>query len=256
MEQGKSLLDIIKEMNQIPEEGQFYAITLLASSDDKIQWNFQSHFVRYSEDRRREVRAPSLVKPDIMARKWKTIEQTAVVVRDEQSMLVFWHIGGNALVEKGMAESMLPNLFELNESVQEGFKPGFRSVRDLPQQLFKRAPRPKVRMQVLNRDQRRCRICGNRPDNDVHVELHLHHVRPFGDGGLTVPENLITLCHTCHKGLDPHEDPDLSARMAQEYSGSIKEALQEYSEGVNNYRRLIREQLKDLASASKEKEFE
>jgi len=64
-------------------------------------------------------------------------------------------------------------------------------------------------MQIVQRDLYRCRICGRRPADYVDLELHVHHIRPFARDGLTIEENLITLCHTCHAGLDPHFRPQL-----------------------------------------------
>jgi hypothetical protein len=68
-------------------------------------------------------------------------------------------------------------------------------------------------MKILNRDKRRCKICGASPANNEHVELNLHHIYPHGKGGLTEEENLITICRTCHKGLDPHIDLSLYASI-------------------------------------------
>jgi hypothetical protein len=64
-------------------------------------------------------------------------------------------------------------------------------------------------MAVLHRDGRRCRICGRNPDDNVDIVLHVHHIRPWALGGATEVSNLITLCHTCHGGLEPHFDPNL-----------------------------------------------
>src|SRR4030095_4455401 len=47
-------------------------------------------------------------------------------------------------------------------------------------------------------------LCGRRSIDHVDVEIHVHHIRPFGQRGITTAANLITLCHTCHKGLEPH----------------------------------------------------
>ena len=52
-----------------------------------------------------------------------------------------------------------------------------------------------VRQEVLNRDGRRCQICGK------DENLHVHHVLPTGMGGSVerdVAENMITLCAECH----------------------------------------------------------
>lgn len=90
-------------------------------------------------------------------------------------------------------------------------------------------------MQILKRDGRRCRICGRNPDNHVDLELHLHHIRPWEKGGVTDPKNLITLCHTCHSGLDPHHDPSLFSYLRPD---GASDSLKAFFEGVTNYRRI------------------
>jgi 5-methylcytosine-specific restriction endonuclease McrA len=92
-------------------------------------------------------------------------------------------------------------------------------------------------MSVLRRDNRRCRICGRRPDDHVDVELHVHHIRPWAKGGLTEITNLITLCHTCHKGLEPHEDPTLYQYVDQRFkSVDANKELEAFLAGVARYR--------------------
>src|ERR1039457_3485460 len=83
---------------------------------------------------------------------------------------------------------------------------------------LKRAPTPRLRMKVFNRDARRCRTCGRSPANHVDVEIHSHHIRPWGSRGLTIKENLITLCHTYHRGQDPHFDKALFDRSEEHTS--------------------------------------
>jgi hypothetical protein len=92
-------------------------------------------------------------------------------------------------------------------------------------------------MQVLNRDDRRCRICGRRPDDDTDLVLHVHHIRPWEKGGVTDPTNLITLCHTCHSGLVPHDDHSLFNQMPSDpkYASDFR---REFAKRVQNYRKV------------------
>jgi 5-methylcytosine-specific restriction endonuclease McrA len=48
---------------------------------------------------------------------------------------------------------------------------------------------------ALERDNHRCRKCGSL-DRET---LTVHHLVPRSKGGLDSPENLITLCDTCHQ---------------------------------------------------------
>jgi HNH endonuclease len=64
-------------------------------------------------------------------------------------------------------------------------------------------------MRVLKRDGYRCVVCGRRPADHLDLELHVHHLIPWRMHGPTAEENLVTLCGTCHKGLDPDFEPFL-----------------------------------------------
>jgi 5-methylcytosine-specific restriction endonuclease McrA len=50
-----------------------------------------------------------------------------------------------------------------------------------------------IRRQVLERDNRTCKKCGQKS------HLHVHHIIPRRKGGLNTLDNLISLCHKCHK---------------------------------------------------------
>jgi 5-methylcytosine-specific restriction endonuclease McrA len=50
-----------------------------------------------------------------------------------------------------------------------------------------------IREEVLERDNYHCQICGSN-----HL-LEIHHIRHFSNGCDNRPQNLITVCHTCHK---------------------------------------------------------
>jgi hypothetical protein len=53
-----------------------------------------------------------------------------------------------------------------------------------------------IRIEVLDRDEHRCRKCGFSDPKDVGLELH--HVVEVALGGDDRPANLIVLCHLCH----------------------------------------------------------
>lgn len=66
---------------------------------------------------------------------------------------------------------------------------------------------PKLRMEVMTRDNFRCVLCGCGADVQV---LELDHIKPVMDGGKNTPENLRVLCYDCNKGKQA---------MNQEYGG-------------------------------------
>jgi hypothetical protein len=57
-----------------------------------------------------------------------------------------------------------------------------------------------LRYEVLRRDRFRCVICGRSPANVLGLELHVDHVVPFSDGGMTIPGNLRSTCSECNLG--------------------------------------------------------
>jgi len=72
-----------------------------------------------------------------------------------------------------------------------------------PASASRRGPRnPSLRLRflVMRRDNFKCRCCGRSPATDVSVELNVDHIHAWAEGGLTVLDNLQTLCTTCNLG--------------------------------------------------------
>lgn len=60
-----------------------------------------------------------------------------------------------------------------------------------------RVPTPAQRRQILRRDGYRCCV----PGCPNSLWLDVHHILYYSVGGLTAPDNLITLCTRCHKNI-------------------------------------------------------
>jgi 5-methylcytosine-specific restriction endonuclease McrA len=56
-----------------------------------------------------------------------------------------------------------------------------------------------VRGKVVERDGRRCRICGKDLASVPAWLTEVHHIVPRCEGGGDHPSNLVTLCVMCHK---------------------------------------------------------
>ena len=56
---------------------------------------------------------------------------------------------------------------------------------------------PKLRMQILERDNFKCVFCGATPKEQI---LEVDHKIAISRGGLSIPDNLQTLCYDCNKG--------------------------------------------------------
>ena len=156
--------------------------------------------------------------------------------------------GGHGLIEQKLLEARMPWAVEPDPCVHEpGI--GFTSAANLPSSAFDRAPTPKVKMAVIKRDRYRCVVCGRSPRNYTDVELHVHHIRPFGQRGLTIERNLITLCHTCHTGLEPHYEWSLHGILRGELEDTSGQSAGEarrlsYLQSVARYRKAIAADLK------------
>ena len=220
----------------------YYALTFTADSDGKVSLSAQTQWVGWADDGHKiEMRQARIVDPNRIAELWMSFEMPFCVVNDVDDFVRWYHSGGHALVTKSLGERVLPDCIKPSPSVQKGAL-GFTSIRDLPDSIFDRAPTPKQRMKILKRDDYRCRICGRRSRDHVDIELHVHHIRPFGKGGVTHEENLITLCHTCHRGLDPHYEWSLFELLDSELESDMKSRHQaEYMEEVRLYRQALHE---------------
>jgi len=221
-------------------DSQYYALTILGNPSGDLEWHCYSHWVRFADKEERvELRAASIVRAELVCNGWREIEQSCAVVDNLDDMEIFFLIGGNALVEKSLGESAIKDWLDPQPVVQSGVR-GFVHVEDLSKGAFNRAPTPKQRMQVIKRDDHKCRVCGRRATDYVDVELHVHHIRPWAQGGLTEDPNLITLCHTCHKGLAPHFDPALFGFIDPDRKDAMrKKRASNYWHGVYLYRERI-----------------
>lgn len=233
--------ELARELRLIDSDKEYYAITLLGTADGKIQWSALSHWVGWVDGRPgREIREASLVNASRMAETWTELGEGYLVVNNTRGLLVYARFGGNALVAKEIGEKYFSDTIRAHDTAYDGAV-GFKAAADQPPHVFKRAPRPKHRMHIIQRDKYKCKICGRRPDDYTDIELHVHHVRPWEKGGLTEDENLVTLCDTCHDGLQPHEELSLFQLLDPDaFLPNPTKQQQEYREGVRLYRELAK----------------
>lgn len=190
---------------QAPLKGvDYYEISRLVDETEKLYYGVNTHWVGFTNDNpKREIREASLIIPEPTLKLYRSISKP-----QDEILLFLFGIGGYAIVEASLARKYLNYLLQPSTSVRT-YDKGFLSLMIIPKEKFTRAPNPKLRMKIFDRDNRRCKICGSSPTNNEHVELHIHHILPYSKGGLTEEENLITLCHTCHNGLGTREDYSL-----------------------------------------------
>lgn len=213
----------------------YYALTMLGV-DGKVERYVQTVWTGWTDTRpRRELRRPRKVSSGFV-KLWEALEQPYVAVHDIEGYLLFSCGGGNALVEARLYETLFP--LSLEPVVSASFDCSRPSVP--AEAALRRTPSPRLRMEVLVRDGRRCRICGKCPDDSPGLTLEVHHLRPWHRGGLTVKENLMTLCNICHRGLYPHEDGSLSSYVARETeTPTFESERRRHAEGVAECRRIF-----------------
>lgn len=214
----------------------YYALSLSVGSSGVIEYGCQTYWVGYTdEEPRREIRKARIVDAERLLESWRLLDEPGMVVNAPDDFILFFAHGGNAVVEKGLAEAVVPDWLAPGESVNVG-ECGFASPTLLPSGALRRAPSPKLRMSIIRRDGYKCRVCGRSPHKNVDIELHVHHVRPWAAGGVTEESNLMTLCHTCHVGLDPHFEFSLFRLMPAAQTGSRAAAyaakLQRYQDAA------------------------
>jgi len=221
---------------------EYYCLTLTGSGDGSICWAAQSVFAGWTDTTpKRELRVPSKVDPTKMLDLLASIGQACLVVNEPPDLFLYLQLGGHAIVRADIAEQHLSDLLKPVEVVKPT-GPGYLGVTTLQRSERVKAPSKTLRMRVLKRDGYCCRVCGRSPDDHVDIELHVHHVRPWGRGfgGLTEEDNLITLCNTCHGGLGPHFDPALYSRIGVDpFRIDMGEEHRELIEGIETYRTIV-----------------
>ncbi len=237
----KSLKEIAIDMSMRSprNENEYYAISIIANQEGKPCWGCYSHWAGFEDDEKKvELRQASLVVAVRLVKIFRNdLKEGCFIVDTVEELRVFLLLGGHAIIEKEIAELALSDILKPQPSVQTGFT-GFRFTKDLPETIFQKAPTKKQRMRILKRDNYRCKICGRGSFNNVDITLHIHHIRPWAKGGVTDDSNLITLCHTCHEGLDPHDEISLFGLLSE--SGKlidIESSRKSFIEGVRRYRR-------------------
>jgi len=222
-----------------PSKSGYYALTLAADKASNIVWSSVSEWVGEGSRLMWEMRAPGLIDPYRVQIAWSAARQGNIVVRDRASLGVFLRAGGNALVAQAVARQWLPNVLQPVECATVDPSLPSQPLQVVARASLAHAPSKKLRMQVLRRDDFRCRICGRRAADYVDIELHVHHIRPHGMGGLTEAGNLVTLCHTCHGGLDPHYEARLLSMVPGRVSSMAADlSPAAFEEGTRHYRQL------------------
>jgi hypothetical protein len=228
------------------QEADYHYVTFLGTEDGKIRDSVSSTWAGFTKTKpRREIRQAVLVDPQKLRLLLISIKEPGLMVNDQKDLSLYLLLGGHGIIEKLLAERFLADLIKPRE-VAQSFTKGWLEISTMPEKYLQRAPSKKLRMTILKRDRFKCKVCGRSPNDHVDIELHVHHILPWGQGGITEEDNLITLCSTCHDGLDPHYELQLFSLINV---GILQDTLRtesEYTEGIRNYRRISFEIARNL----------
>lgn len=70
------------------------------------------------------------------------------------------------------------------------------------------------RLEVLQRDDFKCRLCGN-----TEIELQIHHLKYSGEPHEAPLENLITYCKVCHQVVEQHKGENVTNCVLNNVNG-------------------------------------
>ena len=233
----------LRTQKEVRTDG-YYHITITANEEGVITHSIQTSWTGYTETKpKREIREGRLFSHpmDVKNNLEKILKQSCVIVNDEKDLFLFFLYGGHAMIEKHVATIHLANLVNNRECMKDSSHSGFTSV---VKNKMQHVPSKKLRMEILSRDDFRCRSCGRSPAVYIDIELHVHHIIPWGIGGITEKENLITICKTCHDGLSPHYYPQLSSLQKDKYLTPIEQSIN-YDSNVYNYQQKLSQYIND-----------
>lgn len=199
----------------------YHALSLTAHADGPCMvGSMNTRWIGWADAKRRvELR----VSDPVSIRYADKLEQCGVswlYVVFDLDVLLFMRAGGAALVERALAEEYFPRIVEPAEAYLYG-RSGFVEEGLLARGARSRRATAARRKAILARDRGRCRLCRRDPKDFIDMELEVHHIRPWAEGGTTDPTNLITLCRRCHKALKPHFDRKLFD-LVEQNDGSLR----------------------------------
>ena len=237
-----------RSLTEIYPDISYYAATLFKTGTREMlgffsRWAGPSE--EYSLDKGIELRRAVPIEPEKYFRLWE--EQGWIVVNNDLGVLVFFGVGGNALMAEDIARKYFAVDLEPHPVAPNGGV-GYRRYDPKSREVTNRRLRPKQKKRILDRDGHQCKKCRKKQSDCPEIELQAHHIRPFAQGGLTIDENLITLCSECHQSLDPHFQWDLFLLPDGPYEKShAQETAATHPGGAEKHRRRVASLLDDLA---------
>ena len=244
---------LTRSLTETQSDVSYYAATLLKTGTGEMlgffsRWAGLSE--EYSLDKGIELRRAVPVDPEKYSQLWEEQDQGWIAVNDDLGILVFFGVGGNAFIAEDIARKHFAMDLEPHPAARNGGV-GFRHYDPKSREVTNRRLRPEQKKRIRDRDGHQCKKCHKKKSDFPEIELQSHHIRPFAQGGLTIDENLITLCRECHQSLDPHFQMDLFFLPDGPYEKSQEqETAATHRGGAEAHRRRVDSLLDDLAGRS------
>lgn len=172
-----------------------------------------------------EIRKPDLISMVGAKAHFSLMDLPLSAVSTVEELHAFFRIGGHAIIDGEMVKEHWSDLLNPKIVVSDDRSNGFLEYESLEKKYVQRFAKGQLRMEVLKRDNFRCRICGTGPDDDVHYRIEAHHIKPWCEGGMTSPNNLITLCTTCHDGISVVDRQTLYSKIGLDFSNVDHEII-------------------------------
>lgn len=247
------LEELARSLAVIDAETQYYAATLHKSTGEVII-EFFTRWAGFPDGKKPgdgiELRRAVPVDPENYSKIWDYLDQGWITVNSLDGLAMFMSLGGNAFIAEDIARQFFAVDLEPHACVQSN-SAGFLHFNPNAREVKKHRPTPNQRKRILKRDNYRCKRCGREFPEDDTIGLHIHHIKPFSQGGLTIDENLISLCYKCHGRLRPHSQPELflgpgsPAKTQRE-----KETAATHEGGIEGHRQRVTRLLSDWAQRS------
>lgn len=184
---------------------EYYLVSVKPAPDNITYAAFFSMWVGFKEDLKGkklyEERVIGSIDPKGAKDKFKKAGEKVAVIDNENELTAALNIGGHFLIEEDVMKSHWSEILIPRVTI-DSYGQGCIDYNLIAKPQLARFAKGKLRMEVMSRDNLCCRVCGKSPDDERYLTLEVHHIKPWEEGGITEPSNLITLCNLCHEGIN------------------------------------------------------
>ena len=124
--------------------------------------------------------------------------QNISTIENLSELKVFIEVGGHSIINHQLVENHWKELNSPAISIKQEAFHGYIEYDSLLPRHQSKNVNSSYRKEIIERDIKCCQLCKKHQFENDDVQLEIHHIQPWNEGGLTYPENLITLCRKCH----------------------------------------------------------